>query len=374
MKSGFFAGTLLLAMSLLGAGGVHAQATGAIVPAGQGLWTANPYRQFISELLPSQYQHSGIPAGTLNTGASLVGTPGKVAFDSVGDMWIPFCPSNPQLNPARIAAIAPAALKNIAHSRFKGVGVAAEIVLPGAQCPTAMSFDQSGNLWISDSARGATPAIIEYASSDLFSAGVQPALVLTSDAFKNLRGLSFDQQGDLWIADEGAGVYEFTPGQLTPTGSPIPQLTLQSTFLEPEDVAFDGSGNLWVVYLQGPPLDPMMANDLSNGAAVMFALADLAGSGTIAPTPAVIFSGPTLCSPLDLCNAYSEAFDASGNLWVSGGITLFEYSPEQQLTGGSPLAAVTLATNLFSVKGQGTDVRALNFEGNGFITFGPEIK
>ena len=53
---------------------------------------------------------------------------------------------------------------------------------------------------------------------------------------------------------------------------------------------------------------------------------------------------------------------------------MFEYSPEQQATGGSPLATVSLATNLFTAKGQSDDVRALNFEGNGFITFGREIK
>ena len=201
-----------------------------------------------------------------------------MAFDSAGDMWIPFCPSDPQLNGALIGAIAPAALKSIAHNKFKGIGVAAEITLPGARCPTATSFDQSGNLWISNSGRGATPAIVEYAASNLFSTDAQPAVVLTSNTFNNLQGLSFDPQGDLWIADEGGGVYEFTPGQLVSTGSPIPQLTLQSTFLEPNDVAFDGSGNLWVTYLQGPPLDPL-TNNLSNGAAVKFALADLAGSG-----------------------------------------------------------------------------------------------
>jgi hypothetical protein len=374
MKFQILAGAALLALGILFINPVHAQTMGAAVPAGQGLWTSNPFHQFISELVAKQYQRSGIPARALNTGPSLVGTPGKVAFDDVGDIWIPFCPSDPQLNPALIVAIAPAALKSVAHNRFKGVGVAAEITVPDVRCPTAAVFDQVGNLWISNSARGATPAIIEYSAAELFSTGVQPAVVLTSDAFKNLQGLSFDAQGDLWIADNEASVSEFTPGQLASSGSPTPQLILASTFLEPQDVAFDESGNLWVAYLQGPPLDPMMPNNLSNGAVVKFALADLVGSGTIAPAPAVTFSGPVLCSPLDLCNPYSEAFDTSGDLWVSAGITMFEYSPQQQLTGGSPLATVTLATNLFTAKGESGDVRALNFAGNGFITFGPGIK
>src|SRR6202011_1051414 len=106
-----------------------------------------------------------------------------------------------------------------------------------------------GDLWISNGLNNG--AIVEYAASDLFTTGAQPAVVLTSDAFHNLRGLNFDGHGDLWVADEEAGVHEFTPEQLASGGSQTPQLTIQSSFLEAEDVAFDSAGNLWVAYLQG---------------------------------------------------------------------------------------------------------------------------
>jgi hypothetical protein len=49
-----------------------------------------------------------------------------------------------------------------------------------------------------------------------------------------------------------------------------------------------------------------------------------------------------------------------------------EYSPQQQVPGGSPLAAVTLATNFYVVPFP--QVRPLNFEGNNFLVFAPEIR
>jgi len=337
----------------------------------QGLWISSSFNYtdgFISEILPTQFQHSGIPKRAFNTGASLVGAPGKIAFDRAGNLWIPFCPENVQ---GTVVALSPSALKSIAANRFKGVRVAAELSDSIPACPVAVAFDQSGNLWIAQSSNdGPTPALVEYAASDLFSAGAQPSRILTSAPLQRLAGIAFDSNGNLWAADPTTNVYEFTPEQVSSGGTQTPNLTLQSTFFGSEDVAFDSAGNLWVPYYSGPGAAQVGASP--NGAVIKYLSTDLGGTGAKSPSPAVTLTGPIPCSPLDLCHAFSEAFDSSGNLWVSTAKFIFEYSPQQQLTGGSPLAAVILATNIYDVRYP--EVRPLNFEGDTFLVFAPEIK
>ena len=364
---------MLLALELVFGGASFAQSRISQPP--QALWITSYYFDsggFISEILPEQYQHSGIPKRALNTGLSRIGLPGKIAFDAAGDLWIPFCPNSGPPGPGIVAALSPSALKSIAANRFKDVTVAATLSSPSAPCPGELTFDASGNLWVGNGSvinNGAQPLLLEYASSDLFKSGAQPVTVLTSTALHRLGPATFDKQGNLWVTDPTSSTFEFTPNQLSSGGSQSPELTLQSTAQNPREVAFDSGGNLWIAYgnggttsASGSPL-PLIVKILAS---------DLVGSGTITPTPAVTFVGPKFCSPIDLCTVTGEVFDAAGNLWVKTGQMVLEYSPEQQITGGSPLAALTLAPN-FDDTPTG-DINRLNFFDDGTLVFAPEVK
>ena len=66
-------------------------------------------------------------------------------------------------------------------------------------------------------------------------------------------GIAFDSSGDLWLGSGAptATVVEFAKSQLTRSGSPAPRVTmyLGLTTGQPEAVAFDPAGDLWVASL-----------------------------------------------------------------------------------------------------------------------------
>lgn len=81
----------------------------------------------------------------------------------------------------------------------------------------------------------------------------------------------------------------------------------------PASITFDGGGNLWVAFGLG---------SVGNlGGVEMFAAADLDGTGTLTPTPAVtIDSAAFAAKNLDLeslDNPDGLAFDSDGGLWVA---------------------------------------------------------
>jgi sugar lactone lactonase YvrE len=67
----------------------------------------------------------------------------------------------------------------------------------------------------------------------------------------NPAGLAFDAHGNLWVANIGGRTLaSFTPGQLSRTGSPAPNVLITpngGSLSVPVALAFDAEGDLWVV-------------------------------------------------------------------------------------------------------------------------------
>jgi secreted PhoX family phosphatase len=332
----------------------------------QALWVSNNDNSttgFISELSHSQLQQSGIPQRVLNTGKSQVGSPGKLAFDGAGNLWIPFCGNGPSI-PGLVAAFSGATLRQVAARHVNGLKPKVELTSSDFHCPSALAFDGGGNLWITNAGvfDGHAPSIIGYTAASLSQRSPASSVVLTSNSFQKLLGLAFDAAGDLWVADGVTGeAFEFTPQQLSQGGSQTPRIILQaSSFDSAFDVAFDTSNNLWVSYQSGS----------HPGAVQMFASGDLTGTGTINPPAKVSLGGPAPCSILKLCDPFGIAFDQSGDIWIAQfPIEIFEFTPSQFGSGDTPLAHVVLASSFLKRKGQ-----KLNFGGFGFLTFGPVLK
>ncbi len=337
-------------------------------PSSQALWISDvPFpSSFISELAPSQLQHSGIPRVALNTGRSNAGVVGKMAFDAAGDLWIPFC-GNGNPTSGLVAAFSPATLDQLAAGNNR-VKPKAELISYG--CPVSVAFDGSGNLWVADGGPFSgeeTQSIVEYTAASLSQHNPPQAVVLTSASFLALKNIAFDGAGDLWVALAGTDyfhLYEFIPSQLSAGGMQTAQLDLQSSsFLYPIDLAFDAANNLWVVYEEG--IQP----ESDAGAVQMYPAADLTGSGTIEPAAAVTIGGQGTCSVLTICMPEALAFDQSGNLWISEPFTISEFTPTQLATA-NPLLAHTILVENFQ-KGKG---RNRNFIGAAALTFGPAAK
>jgi sugar lactone lactonase YvrE len=170
----------------------------------------------------------------------------------------------------------------------------------------------NGNaLWVANGTN-----VVEFSPSQLTN-GVSdpvPRRTISSIVFGAPQGVVFDSYGDLWVIDGGTvasdgsvapALYEFTAKQLSNLSSnsaPTPAVTISSTsFVFPQQAAFDGRGNLWVT---------------DNGSNAVYVLTAKQLSATATVTPGVsLTSTPTFNGPLGI------TFDYRGNLWVANNAT-----------------------------------------------------
>jgi ligand-binding sensor domain-containing protein len=154
---------------------------------------------------------------------------------------------------------------------------------------------------------------------------VAPETIFTNDMYGPVT-MAFDPSGDLWVANENTSdLVELTKAQLA-MPNPMPNVTifaesgaLANTF----GMAFDQSGNLWAV-----------SNAWSR--VYEYTKSQLAVSG--APTPHTTISGVFPEPPL------SDAFDASGDLWVSTDKSVVEFS-RAELAKAKPAPTVTISSS-----------------------------
>lgn len=91
----------------------------------------------------------------------------------------------------------------------------------------------------------------------LASGNKTPAVVLSANGLSlvNPSGIAFDSFNNMWITNTGAqSVVAFRPPQRVATGSVAPFLTLSPGAMpleSPTGIAFDQTGNLWVMGLSG---------------------------------------------------------------------------------------------------------------------------
>jgi len=144
--------------------------------------------------------------------------------------------------------------------------------------------------------------------------------------------LAFDAAGNMWVADLHGTVVEFSSSQSCAT-SPSPVVTISLGnyggiygYVIVRGMAFDASGNLWVVHSFGSGIP---------GEVVEYSKTQLATSGS--PVPQVVLTMPTQTThPMDI------AFDRKGDMWVSVEYGLYEFTPAQLASSGSPSPAVVI--------------------------------
>jgi sugar lactone lactonase YvrE len=287
------------------------------------LWVANVERGGILGYTAAQLASSAsaAPAVVLTTPS---GVADGVAFDNSGNLWV----AEPIVSTVVEYSAFQLATSGSPTPRVTlTANAASSLSLPGA-----LAFDARGNLWIANGGSmfngpGAN-TLVEFTASQLATSGSPtPAVTLNADAgsINGPAGLAFDHSGNLWLTNFSSGtVVVFAAGQLASSGSPLPAVTLSdngaNSLNEPESLAFDRGGNLWV------------ANANTN-TVVEFARSQLGTTGS--PTPAVTLtnSGPHL----------ALAFDGHANLWVSNGDTVLEFAPSQLMASGAPTPTVTLS-------------------------------
>jgi DNA-binding beta-propeller fold protein YncE len=295
---------------------------------------------------------------------------GGVTFDINGNFWGTYCDAGGQNSQGLIFELTQKQLLNLKRGgRLRAAKVEFEDPYPLFDCPKALAFDKSGNLWVANLGESSgNGTIMKYSPDQLATGGkLYPATVFES-VFGYIWDIKFDAAGNLWIAGDGMfgvgpeAVFELTSEQLAEPGSPYiplevtPNLKITSkTFAFPGKIAFDQSGNLWV----GGYTTPLLA----------FAAGDLSGSGTISPAPLLtIYPTTVKKTNSSFYTTTGIAFDRQGNLWVCSAQndgaakndngTLAEFKSNQITGNGSPTPALFLLLSHI-------------LRGPGPLTFGP---
>ena len=277
---------------------------------------------------------------SFNTNASKSGPSGLsepefLAFDGSGDLWVS------DYNNSLVAEYTPpfmtgeSASLELGSLSFSTTGCSGTGA--GDVCnPNGIAFDPSGNLWVADSGNN---SIVEFKAP--FTTGERSAIAIGeySDGQPNAtnldepQGIAFDSAGNLWVADSSDNrVVEYKAPLASGEAASlvIGQASLTSAtdddgranLSSPEDVAFDHSGNLWVADTQDSRVLEF-AFPFSNG--------EEASAVIGAPNFSSV-SGNDTQSTLTLPEAI--AFDHSGDLWVSdsGNSRVLEF-PQPLATG-----------------------------------------
>ena len=219
---------------------------GAAFDAAGDLWVTSSLSSSVLEYTKAELAAGGpqVPAVTIGTDASnSLNMPIGLDFDAAGNLWVSNFDGNTVVeyarsqlaatgNPTPAATLSPDASNSLAT-------------------PDALTFDRSGDLWVSNGDAGNT--VVEYAPSQLATGAPTPAVTLSSDAAGSLNGsdqAQFDAAGDLWVANfeptgNAGSIVEFTPSQLTASGSPIPQDTIAG--------GSTGLGNPWLLVIEQAP-------------------------------------------------------------------------------------------------------------------------
>jgi hypothetical protein len=228
----------------------------------------------------------------------------------------------------------------------------------------SIAFDPHGNLWILYPTSEDLPIpVIELSRADLAllkgGSSVKPKVIGLSYIFPEQ--IAFDASGDLWItAPESpvSKIIELIPSQLKKKGAPSPTISITASDFVPEAIRFDASDNLWVVQLQ-EPYEP--SNSIQMG---RYAAEDRATSGPA--TPGLILNLPDFVVVADF------AFDKSGNLWLAGSTPVddqLEMIAAGDLTGTgkvSPTAGVTITSSAFGLlDGFGSCLGGIDFDNSG---------
>ncbi len=195
--------------------------------------------------------------------------------------------------------------------------------------PFRMAFDSEGDLWVADENNN---RVLEFkppfttgesASVEIGEANFTSiAYTASQDRLNEPVGLTFDQQGDLWVMDTlNNRILEFKPpftdgmNASLELGQPAgpDEFTSNSPssgpggFDFPVDAAFDSHGDLWVsdrVNNRILEFEPPFSNGMN-------------ASSVIGQLNTTYVSNYVVTSPSGLSGPNGIAFDAQGNLWVA---------------------------------------------------------
>jgi secreted PhoX family phosphatase len=220
------------------------------------LWVANSGNDTVLEFTKGELaQAHAAPSVTISSDASHdLNGPDGLAFGPAGDLWVASSGTNMLIEYTK------AELAKSGSPTPRAI-VPAPASATTSPAPDGLALDPSGDLWVTSSDGGATGTptfnvVAEFTKAELAKAHPVPSVTISSDASRSLvlPGIPvFAPSGALWVPNATNNtVVEYTRSELTKSGSPAPYLTISanaslSNLNEPGSLAFDRSGDLWVV-------------------------------------------------------------------------------------------------------------------------------
>lgn len=210
---------------------------------------------------------------------------------------------------------------------------------PGA---VNLAFDVKGGLWVSVMARD---RVVKYSQAQLAQSGAPVPVVELGgpgSGMKDPDGLAFDKSGNLWIADTGAHrVYRYDSSRLAQSTSVAPDFIVEAkppspatgVLSSPSTLAFDSSGNLWVAYAGSGVIAKMESAELG-----------AKGQKSFVPGVQLRIAGLPAGARLE-----GIAFDRSNALWVSygPGKNIARLTLEQLKTSGEKAPSTLISSSDF---------------------------
>ena len=267
---------------------------------------------------PATATGNATPTATISDNGGSLNTPSDAAFDAAGDLWVANGDgtSLSEFTPSQLAATG---------------SPAPAVVISGLTKPTGLAFDSSEDIWVT-TANG----IEEFTPGQLVTSGSPTAVVTLSGAADNSFGLTFDTTGDLWVANDTNAVLEYTQAQILTSGSPTPAVTVTPPdLLYPALPMFDAKGDLWLPVHAGQDRVEYTPDQLTP---------------TGSPAPAGFLGVFDHATGFQFDTAGNLWLALGGDLGVDNQAVL-EFTPDQLAGGGSPTPAVTPTSSAFTFPG-----------------------
>jgi hypothetical protein len=282
----------------------------------------------------------------------------------------------------------PSSVQALYAAAFTGTPTLAEVFFPFSAASTVstfapagltnvkdVAFDSSGNLYVS---AGSGPGQVFVFAHPVSSAST-PVATITLPAFSDPLYITIDAGNNLWVQDFGNDlVYQFT-GPFVGSITPAPAKTLSTDLINPEGLAFDAAGNLYVGDASSNDIEifaaPLTDGEAPNAAKLTGAtnvrdLAfDQAGNlyaglfgGTILRynAPTVGGGAPSITdASTGIANGYFLTFDSAGNMYVSDGITtnhIYQFTAVSTTFSATSTPAATLSVTGFASHVNGIEV------------------
>ncbi len=238
-----------------------------------------------------------------------------------------------------VACADTATLRQYKRLDFNPPQLVQTITLPAGMQARGIAFDQKGNLWVVDA--GASDRVLGYAKKDLdlkvggsltpFDTIVVPEPFDFGSDIDQPEAVAFDAGGNLWVStfSSNDSLLKFDAATLTQNPKPSVVITFKSdpfpdvnfSLFTPKSIAFDKDGNLW-------------ASNRVNKTVAKFSPPFTTGN----PTPALMLTNVGE-------NLGGIAFDNAGALWISATGKLVKFAPEKLSGTGAVSFAPDTALN-----------------------------